>query len=182
LIVGLELEDKNMKKLIATIFLLPSLAISQELTQFENGKVADADDINQNFTALKQRITELEMALENQPDNNGLLTSCRTSDLAGSWIGASAISLGYRGFSMNISTTGSISGLVSSPDGDFSFTGTIGVRNDCTLSSLQVSSPTAGLTVYGAGYGALARDGNTMVSTVVDSLGYSAAFSAVRLP
>jgi hypothetical protein len=56
-----------MKKLIATIFLLPSLAISQELTQFENGKVADADKINQNFQVLKNAIENIEVAPTVQP-------------------------------------------------------------------------------------------------------------------
>ena len=172
-----------MKKLIATALFLPSLAISQELTQFENGKVADADDINQNFLALKQRISDLETAIQNQSGNSGLLSSCQTSDLAGGWIGAAAdADLGYRGFAMNISNFGSISGTVATPEGSFSFTGTMTIRSDCSLSSLQVSSAAAGLTVYGVGYGALARDGNTLVSTVQDSLGYSAALTAVRLP
>ena len=45
-----------MKKLIATTLLLPSLAISQELVEFKNGQVADAEKLNQNFATLAARI------------------------------------------------------------------------------------------------------------------------------
>ena len=50
-----------MKKLIAAALLLPSLAISQELTQFENGQVADADVVNQNFQVLKDAIENVDV-------------------------------------------------------------------------------------------------------------------------
>ena len=56
-----ELEEQNMKKLIAAALLLPSLAISQELTQFENGQVADADVVNQNFQVLKDAIENVDV-------------------------------------------------------------------------------------------------------------------------
>ena len=50
-----------MKKFIVTAMLVPSLAFSQELTQFENGQVADAEDINSNFTALKDAIDSISL-------------------------------------------------------------------------------------------------------------------------
>lgn len=50
-----------MKKLIAIALLIPSLAVSQELTQFENGQVANAEDINSNFTLLKEAIDSVSL-------------------------------------------------------------------------------------------------------------------------
>ena len=50
-----------MKKLIAIAMLIPSLAVSQELTQFENGQVANAEDINSNFTLLKEAIDSISL-------------------------------------------------------------------------------------------------------------------------
>ena len=41
-----------MKKLIAAALLVPSMAISQELVEFKNGQVADAEKLNQNFATL----------------------------------------------------------------------------------------------------------------------------------
>jgi hypothetical protein len=45
-----------MKKLIAAALLVPSMAISQELVEFKNGQVADAEKLNQNFATLAARI------------------------------------------------------------------------------------------------------------------------------
>lgn len=45
-----------MKKLIAAALLVPSMAISQELVEFKNGQVADAEKLNQNFANLAARI------------------------------------------------------------------------------------------------------------------------------
>ena len=50
-----------MKKLIAAALLLPSLAVSQELTQFQNGQVANAEDINSNFMLLKEAIDSISL-------------------------------------------------------------------------------------------------------------------------
>jgi hypothetical protein len=47
---------KHMKKLIAAALLVPSMAISQELVEFKNGQVADAEKLNQNFATLAARI------------------------------------------------------------------------------------------------------------------------------
>lgn len=45
-----------MKKLIAAALLVPSMAISQELVEFKNGQVADAEKLNQNFATLAARV------------------------------------------------------------------------------------------------------------------------------
>lgn len=163
--------------------LLPSGFASAQLKEFSPGDPIRSAEMNDNFGYLHDRISDLESQVATLSGGNGLLSSCSLSSLAGDWIGGSAdAELGYRGFSFRISASGSISGTVATPDGSFNFSGTIGIRTDCTLSSLSVSSSAAGLTVNGAGFGALSRDGNTLVSTVQDSLGYSAAFTAVKLP
>ena len=46
-----------MRLLLAVIFLLPTLTLAQQLHTFENGEVADADKINENFDALMKQIT-----------------------------------------------------------------------------------------------------------------------------
>ena len=61
-----------MRLLLAVIFLLPTLTLAQPLHTFENGEVADADKINENFQQLDGRLVTLERATEFQ-DN--VLTS-----------------------------------------------------------------------------------------------------------
>jgi hypothetical protein len=64
-------------RLLAFLLLIPGLAFAQELHTFENGQVADADEINENFQSLAQqtaalgiRITALEeSSVEPPPDN-----------------------------------------------------------------------------------------------------------------
>lgn len=49
-----------MKHFFLSILLIFPVGLSaQDLVEFENGKVADADDINSNFTLLSNRISEL---------------------------------------------------------------------------------------------------------------------------
>jgi hypothetical protein len=56
-----------MKKLIGLSLSIWVFAVSaQELVEFENGKVANADDINANFTALQAQIKSLQEAQEGQ--------------------------------------------------------------------------------------------------------------------
>ena len=45
-----------MRYLLTALLLLPSLALAQELHSFKNGEVADAEKVNQNFDALKERL------------------------------------------------------------------------------------------------------------------------------
>lgn len=50
-----------MKRLLVLILLfLPNLVSAQELHTFSNGEVADANDLNQNFSELLERIEYLE--------------------------------------------------------------------------------------------------------------------------
>ena len=54
-----------MKKLIAMLLLVSSpLAFTQELHTFSNGEVADAEKINENFSALLARIDQLEQRID----------------------------------------------------------------------------------------------------------------------
>ena len=170
------------RTLLVAVMCLPTLAMAQ-LNAFSPGDSIRSSEMNDNFEYLENQIRDLEAQVESLSQGNGFLTSCSRSDLAGRWIGTSAdAELGYRGFFLFINSTGDVSGNVITPDGNYDFTGTINIRSDCTLSSLSVTASSVGLTVNGVGYGALSRDGGTLVSTVQDSLGYSAAFTAVKLP
>jgi hypothetical protein len=47
-----------MRNLLIALFLLPTLALAQQLHTFKNGEVADADKINENFQNLVDRLPE----------------------------------------------------------------------------------------------------------------------------
>ena len=75
-----------MKKLIALLFSFVVCGVlAQELTEFENGQVANADDINANFEALKDAIQAIDtgavlLSGEGTPsDSIGNLGSYRAS-------------------------------------------------------------------------------------------------------
>ena len=77
-----------MKRLFAPIFLLLPLSLSaQDLVEFQNGQVADADDMNANLNFLLEKIDALEsrvMALEPaiydlDLDGDGLPNDCTYS-------------------------------------------------------------------------------------------------------
>ena len=62
-----------MKHFFLSILLIFPVGLSaQDLVEFENGKVADADDINSNFNLLKEKIeampTDTSCAIEKSPD------------------------------------------------------------------------------------------------------------------
>ena len=140
------------RTLLVAVICLPTWAMAQ-LNAFSPGDPIRSSEINNNFQYLKDQISDLEAQVESLSQGNGFLTSCSRSDLAGRWIGTSAdAELGYRGFSFSITSSGTISGTVATPDDDYNFSGTINIRSDCTLSSLSVTSSEAGLTVNGAGY------------------------------
>jgi hypothetical protein len=64
---------------IIAILLSSSLqAQSSEIIQFNNGEIADADDVNSNFNNLDKRVQALEA-------DNTVSTSCSQSDLDGRW-------------------------------------------------------------------------------------------------
>ena len=90
--MGQEVENQDMKKLIATTLLLPTLAISQELTQFENGQVANADDINSNFDILKSQIDE-KGSCSAEPSGSSVVISC-TDGTSGTLHSAGVIVVG----------------------------------------------------------------------------------------
>ena len=165
---------------LSLALLIPGVTWAQ-LNSFSPGDSIKSSEMNENFEYLQQRIEELESQIDGSGSGGGDLTSCSRSDLVGSWIAVTAdTNIGYRAFSYSVSSSGSISGQVVSSDGNFSLSGSINIRSDCTLSSLSVSA--GGISVRGVGYGALAKTGATMVSTVEDSYGYSWAFTAVKLP
>ena len=47
--------------LASLLFFVASPSLSQELKEFSNGEVADADDVNFNFTLLKDAIDALAL-------------------------------------------------------------------------------------------------------------------------
>ena len=47
--------------IVALLGLLPLISYSQDLVEFENGQVADADDMNANFNSLKQAINAISV-------------------------------------------------------------------------------------------------------------------------
>ena len=50
-----------MKRLLLLILLIfPMAVLAQDLVEFENGQVADADDMNANFQTLDERLTNIE--------------------------------------------------------------------------------------------------------------------------
>jgi hypothetical protein len=50
-----------MKRLLLLILLISPMAVlAQDLVEFENGQVADADDMNANFQTLDERLTNIE--------------------------------------------------------------------------------------------------------------------------
>jgi len=53
-------------------------AQSSDIIQFNNGEIADADDVNSNFNNLDDRVKALEA-------DNAVSTSCSQSDLDGKW-------------------------------------------------------------------------------------------------
>ena len=61
-------------------FLLMPLASAQNLIEFENGQVADADDINANFQALQQELTLLKQRLSLLEPSNGCLSLSNVGD------------------------------------------------------------------------------------------------------
>ena len=69
-------------RFIVTIIcvLLVPLASAQNLVEFENGQVADADDINANFQALQQELTLLKQRLSLLEPGNGCLSLSNVGD------------------------------------------------------------------------------------------------------
>jgi len=53
-------------------------AQNSEIIQFNNGEIADADDVNSNFNNLDDRVKALEA-------DNAVSTSCSQSDMNGKW-------------------------------------------------------------------------------------------------
>lgn len=47
--------------IVAILGLLPTISYSQDLVEFENGQVADADDMNANFSSLKEAIDSISI-------------------------------------------------------------------------------------------------------------------------
>lgn len=70
-----------MRFALAVLLMLSSPAlISQELVEFENGQVADADELNGNFEALRQQILALEERLAALETEDGCLSLSSAGD------------------------------------------------------------------------------------------------------
>jgi hypothetical protein len=104
-----------MKKLIAAALLLPSLAISQELTQFENGQVADADVVNQNFQVLKDAIENVDVSPTVLPRD----MACTQNDIVGQWYQTKGVTGGFEISVSNFYSSGRYiyKGLTITPQG-----------------------------------------------------------------
>ena len=67
-----------MRYLLTTLLLLPVLLSAQELHTFENGEVADADKINENFQTLDSGLKELQSSV----DTSEVLVNCEDDSSA----------------------------------------------------------------------------------------------------
>jgi len=170
---------------VLPVFLLGSSGVAfAQLNTFYPGDEIKSSEMNENFQYLEDEIQSLESQIDSGSSGSSSdLTSCSASDLAGRWIGVTAdANIGYRSFYMVIDNSGNIDAEVATNDGTVLATGSIRIRSSCTLQSFTASSAAAGITVNGAGYGALSKSGNTLVTTIEDNLGYSFAFTAVKIP
>ena len=52
----------RIQQALTALFLLPTLALTQELHTFKNGEVADAEKINENFKVLENRIDAVPLS------------------------------------------------------------------------------------------------------------------------
>ena len=82
---------------VPLLFFVASPLLAQELKEFSNGEVADADDVNFNFTLLKDAIDALAVeptstiiATEGPPSGCLLYTSPSPRDLSTSRMPSSA--------------------------------------------------------------------------------------------
>ena len=168
---------------VLSVFLLGSCGVAfAQLNTFYPGDEIKSSEMNDNFQYLEDKIQILESQI-NGSGSGSDLSACSASDLAGRWIGVTAdADIGYRSFFMLIDDAGNIEADVATNNGTVSATGSISIRPSCTLSSFTASSAAAGITIYGGGYGALSKSGNTLVTTIEDNYGYSFAFTAVKIP
>ena len=88
-----------MRYLLTALLLLPTLALAQELHTFENGEVADAGKVNENFQSLAQqtaalsdRITALEEPSSEPPADDVFRVSLETPASGTSFSGIKTIS------------------------------------------------------------------------------------------
>ena len=169
------------RTIFVAVICLPSLAMAQ-LNAFSPGDPIRSSEMNDNFEYLEDQIKDLEAQVESLSQGAGFLTSCSRSDLAGNWVGGTAdVELGFASYTLNINSSGTISGYLLVETGDeYSVSGNINIRSSCTLSAFTLTS--AGIDVFGRGYGALSRDGNTFLVTVEDSRGLFGIVHAVKLP
>lgn len=170
---------------VLPVFLLGSCGVAfAQLNTFYPGDEIKSSEMNENFQYLEDEIQSLESQIDSGSSGSSSdLTSCSASDLAGRWIGVTAdANIGYRSFYMVIDNSGNIDAEVATNDGTVPATGSIRIRSNCTLQLFTASSAAAGITVNGAGYGALSKSGNTLVTTIEDSFGYAFAFTAVKIP
>jgi len=175
-----------MLSISRTIFVaficLPTLAMAQ-LNAFSPGDPIRSSEMNDNFEYLEDQIKGLEAQVESLSQGAGFLTSCSRSDLAGDWVGGTAdAELGFASYFLIVDSSGSISGsLLVETGSEYSISGSIDIRSSCTLSALTLNS-SAGVDVFGRGYGALSRDGSTLLVTVEDSRGLFGILHAVKVP
>lgn len=140
-----------MRFWLSLMFLFPFSVVadeSTELVQFENGEVANADDINANFENLNQRLTSVEGSTPSSSSSG-----CVEEDLVGNWLHdeiPSIDSASVRAYDwkfkagndleVNVYSWTPESGYVD----DYSFTGTwqINSTNGCELGiSIDTSLP-----------------------------------------
>lgn len=69
-----------MIRLLTAILLFPLIVAAQELHSFKNGEVADAEKMNQNFTALADEVATLSGALRLEGWSGGKVTVDCSSD------------------------------------------------------------------------------------------------------
>ena len=146
---------------------------------FENGKVADADQVNQNFKAQDDAITDLDARVSNL-ERNGQSSTCTYQTLSGTWYVPLALDypFGAGYIILSLRADGQISSTVY-PEyaGSFRASGSYSLQTDCLIPRLSVSGGGISLEMRAAA----SLNSTTMVGNGYASDGTQLFFDAVKI-
>lgn len=156
-----------------------SAAFGDVPNTFENGQIADADQINQNFKALDDAVTDLDARISNLNGTQGALT-CSYETLSGTWFVPLQLdypfSAGY--IILSLETNGRISSTVYPENAvSFSASGSYSLQADCLIPRLSVSGGGISLELRAAA----SLNSATMVGNGYASDGSQLLFNAVKI-